>query len=560
MMGIAGPIQTYRLQLVSALAAGAILFALAIIILAQLLLFDTKGTGQFTGIFNDPVISRTLVFTLYQAGLSTIISLFFGILLAWALANRPHFPFRRPLIALISSALVLPTLVVVLGLVTVYGRSGWLAAASTGMTGEPLPFSIYGLTGILIVHVFFNASFAARILLHRFEAIAPETHRLGFSLGMGFIQKSRTIDFPAIKNTLPALAVTIFLLCFTSFAIVLTLGGSPAYNTLEVAIYEAIKFDFDLPRAFQLAMVQIGVCIALVLMAAANTNVRIPASVPGASRSYRHLNSPRQKTVQNLIITGFAIFFISPLITIVIDGAGVQLLLIFSDPLFQRAFITSMLIAITSTLLALLFSLPLASAMVTLSAANRLNHLKFAPLLRQFLSVGAMLYLVFPALVLGLGFFLLFQKIGGDQTLWAAAIVVIANALIAIPFGVATLRPAIGAAAKRNDRLCASLGTGVWLRWRKIDWPMLKSDITYVAALAFCFSLGDLGVIALFGSEEFRTLPWLLYQKFGSYRTDDASAIALVLLLIVITVFTFAQKRTSPKQSHPKQIDKERTT
>ena len=162
-----------------------------------------------------------------------------------------------------------------------------------------------------------------------------------------------------------------------------------------------------------------------------------------------------------------------------------------------------------------------------------------------------MLYLVFPALVMGLGFFLLYQSLGGNPVIWAACVVTLANALISIPFVFAVLRPAIQGAAKKHDRLCASLGLGRWTRWLHIDWPALKSDVTYSAALAFCFSLGDLGVIALFGSEEFRTLPWLLYQNFGSYRTHEASAIALVLLILVIGVFWVAQlSATSAAKEH----------
>jgi thiamine transport system permease protein len=100
-----------------------------------------------------------------------------------------------------------------------------------------------------------------------------------------------------------------------------------------------------------------------------------------------------------------------------------------------------------------------------------------------------------------------------------------------------------------HDRLCASLNLGWWMRWKMVDWPMLRNDLTYVSALAFCFSLGDLGVIALFGSDEFQTLPWLLYQKFGSYRTHEASAIALVLLVLVFAAFWLAQAATKKVKS-----------
>jgi thiamine transport system permease protein len=70
-----------------------------------------------------------------------------------------------------------------------------------------------------------------------------------------------------------------------------------------------------------------------------------------------------------------------------------------------------------------------------------------------------------------------------------------------------------------------------------VEYPYIKSSLGYVFALAFCFSLGDLGIIALFGSDEFTTLPWYLYQLMGSYRTTDATGVALVLLVLVLSVF-----------------------
>ncbi len=542
--------EPYRISLLAGILATFLLIALAVLILVQLLMFKDSQSGSLTAIFSDTRIAKTVLFTIVQAGLSTMLSLALGIILAWSLANRRKFPFRNLLNTLISSALVLPTLVVVLGIVTIYGRNGWLAGLSLGVTGEPLPFSIYGLSGILIAHTYFNASFAARILLHRFEAIPDERHKLGFALGMGFWKKLKIIDLPAIIDALPALAITIFLLCFTSFAIVLTLGGSPSYNTLEVAIYEAVKFDFDLPLAFQLAMVQIAICIFLVVLTSARAKTSAPPSSANNGTGFEHLLSPWSRWFQSLTIALFALFFITPLLAIVIDGLGPQLVTIFADPTFLRALLTSIVIATASTIVALAFSLTIASALVTLSSPDRLGGMKLARVATPFLSIAAMLYLVFPALVMGLGLFMFSMKVGGNPTLWAAAVVTIANALFATPFAVTALRPAILGAAKKHDRLSASLGLGRLLRLKLIDWPALKKDVAYVAALAFCFSLGDMGVIALFGSDEFKTLPWLLYQKFGSYRTQDASAIALVLLILIIVVFSLTQVMSDKEQSN----------
>ena len=537
----------WRASLNTGIIAGIFLLLLATIILAQLI-FNPYSQGV-SGLFSfDPQIVKILTFTAYQAALSTALSLALGILLAWALSHRRQFPFRNLLISLISSALVLPTLVVVLGLVSVYGRNGWLAEISQTVGGQGLPFSIYGITGILIAHVFFNASFAARILLHRFEAISPNKHKLGAALGLGFWTRVKTIELPAIAPSLPGLAVTIFLLCFTSFAIVLTLGGSPTYNTLEVAIYEAVKFDFDLPKAFQLAVVQIVICIALVMMANTKTNLKTNASNSARQNVFPLIDSTKLTLAHRLIIVIFSLFFIVPLIAVISDGVGENLLLIFADPVFQRTAITSLIIASLSTVIAVVLSYLISSAIVSLTLQHRAAKNRFAKPLEILLSVSTMLYLVLPALVMGLGFFILFQKIGGNSVLWSGTVVILANALIAIPFAVATLRPALFSIAKKHDRLATSLGLAKRLRWRLVDWPVLRPDITYVSVLAFCFSLGDMGVIALFGSDDFKTLPWLLYQKFGSYRTHDAAAIALVLLIIVLSVFWFAQRNINERE------------
>ena len=163
-----------------------------------------------------------------------------GVLLAWALSHRTRFFGRSIYIALLSSALVLPTLVVALGIVTVLGRYGWINDALRGLQLPGFDPFIFGLAGIVLAHVYFNASYVARTLLNRFESIPTEQRKLTRSLGLNAWQRFRMLELPAISGTLPTLSITIFLLCFTSFSIVLVLGGSPKYNTLEVSILSLI--------------------------------------------------------------------------------------------------------------------------------------------------------------------------------------------------------------------------------------------------------------------------------------------------------------------------------
>jgi thiamine transport system permease protein len=105
---------------------------------------------------------------------------------------------------------------------------------------------------------------------------------------------------------------------------------------------------------------------------------------------------------------------------------------------------------------------------------------------------------------------------------------------MAIPYASRILAPALAEAAQSHDRLCASLGISGWNRFRRIDWPALKRPLGLAFAFAMALSLGDLGAIALFGSESVRTLPLLLLQRMSSYRTADAAGLAGLLALLCL--------------------------
>ena len=127
--------------------------------------------------------------------------------------------------------------------------------------------------------------------------------------------------------------------------------------------------------------------------------------------------------------------------------------------------------------------------------------------------------------------------------LFAAAplMVVAVNAVMAMPFAIRAIRPAYDAAGERNDRLCMQLGIAGWTRLRLIDWPELRKPLLTGFAFAMALSLGDLGVIALFGSDAVQTLPYLLMQRMGSYRTADAAGLALILAVLCFLLMMVAE-------------------
>ncbi len=159
-------------------------------------------------------------------------------------------------------------------------------------------------------------------------------------------------------------------------------------------------------------------------------------------------------------------------------------------------------------------------------------------LLRTGIGVPAYAYLAVPAVVLSLGAFLLVRDLGILPETAAPIVVLLANALLSLPFALATLAPPLDAIATTRGKLIRSLGLGGWRQFRDVEWPLIGREAGIVLALSFCFSLGDLGVIALFGTQDFATLPLAMYRALGAYRTNDAATIAALMLIMTIIAFT----------------------
>jgi thiamine transport system permease protein len=490
--------------------AVATLVLIATLLLAGLLPVALIGIGDGSRLVTliDAYFLRVLSFTLLQASLSTLLSVGIAVPLARALARRA-FVGRGLLLRLFALPLAMPAIVVILGIVQVYGQSGWLGM----VLGRPL--DIYGLGGILLAHVFFNMPLAIRILLARLEAVPAESLRLSRQLGLTPAAHWRHVEWPALREVLPQTASLVFLLCAASFAVVLTLGGGPGATTLEVAIYQALRFDFDPGRASLFAITQLLLSfpLALLVLGMAGRLPVLPAIRLGERRPTGE-EQGNQLIDWSLIALG-AVFVGAPILAVILEGVRAE----FAWSSLGEAMGTSLLIAGTAA------AASVACAWVMAQSAARLR-----PVAAAILDGGSLLGLLIPPAVLATGWFLVALRLGALDGL-ALAMVAAMNALMALPFTYAALRPASARAARQHDRLCLSLGISGWTRLRHIELPAMMKPLGLAVALGFAVSLGDLTAITLLGSQDLTTLPALIYRQMGSYRLEAAAGTALVLLV-----------------------------
>ena len=463
---------------------------------------------------SDPYLLHVIAFTLFQATLSTALSVIIALPIARALARR-RFPGRAMIVRLFALPLALPSIVVILGIVGVYGARGWLGGL----------FQLYGLTGILIAHVFFNFPLAARLLLARLEAVPAESFRLAAQLGFRDRDVFLRIEWPQIAPALPGIATLIFLLCTASFAVVLTLGGGPSATTLEVAIYQALRFDFDPARAASLALAQLAICGLLTAFAGKFAGISY-----GAPPLRRYLmrfdgrNAPARFADGLALALGLAVL-LPPLAAMVFAG----LVGLSASPGIFMATATSLGLAMAAALTGLALGWPLAQLAARSARANRA------------FSVASLAALFMPPAVLATGWFILLSRYS-DVTGLAPVLVIAMNGLMALPFVYGTLAPALRQAAAANDRLCAGLGLTGFTRFRIVDLPTLRKPLGLALLMAAIVSLGDLTAITLFGTQDFTTLPSLIYRQMGSYRMEAAAGSALILALFALGLITLAER------------------
>lgn len=477
----------------------------------------------------DAYLRRVLVFALAQAGVSTVLSLALGAALALALARR-SFPGRDVALAALGAAAVMPAIVVVFSVVAVYGRSGYLGEA-LALVGSPARPSPFGWTGILIAHVFLNASLCARVFLDALARAPAEHWRLSATLGFGPAATFRHLDWPILRSELPGLGGLVFLLCFTSFAIVLTLGGGPGKATLEVAIFEALRVELDFARAAALAGLQLAVCLSLTLLLHwAVTKAPIaPTQLVSAPRP--DAADPRLRRL-DVAVLALGAALVLPLLAATLSGLPALPLVLDAD--LARAAATSAGIALVSATIACVLATALAGA-AEAARARRARRIADA------YDLLPALVLAIPPFALTAGLFLALRGLVPPlQAGWV--LLPLVNALGALPFAYRFVAPAIATTGARYGRLAAMLGLEGRARLAIVDWPTLRRPLAGAFAIAAALSFGDFGIVALFGGGALRTLPYLLYERLGSYRLDEAGAIALLLVAAAFALSAVAAR------------------
>lgn len=506
------------------------------------------GRGLSPDAFSLPnlqLAAGVLGFTVYQAVLSTLLTLLVGLPAAVLFADYT-FPGKSLLRALTAVPFMLPTVVVAAGFNALLGPRGWLNLTlmhSLGLASPPISF-IGSLGAILLAHVFYNTTIVIRIVGGALAGFDPRLGLAARSLGADSRRVWARVLIPLLRPSLVAASLLVFLFDFTSFGVILLLGG-PSFATLEVQIYIQALQLLNLPLASLLSFIQLLCTIAFsVLYTQMIVGARVQTAPRAATQNVRRANGPRHRLFVGLMVGILCLLFVLPMLALPLRSVSrldadrgergpvrsgfttdyyTELFVNRRDSLFYvppvQAAGNSLIYATATVVLSLSLGFP---AAIALAKPGRLERI-LDPIL--ILPLGA------SAVTLGLGFILTFGR-------WLAYpwMVPLAHTLVALPFVIRTLQPALASLPERLRQAAASLGASPLRSWLAVDWPIVRRATLSAVGFAFTISLGEFGATSLLTRPEYPTIPIAIYRFLAQPGgLNYGQAMAMATLLMVLT-------------------------
>jgi thiamine transport system permease protein len=501
-----------------------------------------------------------LRFTFYQAALSTLLTFLLG-LPAAVLFARFDFRGKGLLRALTAVPFMLPTVVVAAGFNALLGPRGFSSFlfhfSSFQFTGT--------LTAILIAHVFYNTTIVIRIVGNALTHLDPRLEQAARTLGADSLRVWTRLTLPLLRAPLLAAGLLVFLFDFTSFGVILLLGG-PQFSTLEVEIYVQSMQFLNLPMAALLSLIQLLCTLVFSALYSRVVTKSVVVSAPKPSTARRPKSLSERAFAIGMTILLFA-FFVLPLISLPFRSLArleadrgqrgdvtygltadyyTELFVnrrgsVFYVPPIEAAR-NSLGYAAATVGLSLLLGFPAASALVR---PNRLTRL-LDPLL--LLPLGA------SAVTLGLGYIVTFNqpflRTAQHATLLTSPFIIpLAHTIIALPFVIRTLQPALASIPERLRHAAATLGASPLRVWQAVDWPIISRAVLAAATFAFTVSLGEFGAATLLARPETPTLPVAIARFLsqpGGLNYGQAMAMSTILMAVTLVGIVLIERVRLP--------------
>lgn len=476
-------------------------------------------------------------------------SIAIGIPIAYLLSNFT-FPGRRIIKSLLIVPFTLPPITVALGFILIYGNSGIIneTLMNVFQLSEPPIRILYSLPGIVLAHAFYNAPIVARFLTSSWERIPNRFEESAQSMGAPKWHIFARINLPMLMPALLSGATLAFIYSFLSFPIVLAIGGA-RFATLEAEIYRRAMVQIDYSTAAALASLALLVALVFTILYLLVERHYSRRQLPVANRRMHSLSKQLGKSEWfvrfsiPLMFLAALFFYVAPLTAIVVDslsksiGNQVILTLDWYGAVFNPSYssliaaspLASILNSLTFAVAAMIIALAIGIAISVLLNKKRgvskllLEGLSIAPLAVSSVAFGLALLWTFTRPPL---------HISGT---WIA--IVIAHSVLAIPFVIRAVRPALSQFQQNLIDAARSLGASSSRAGFDIVLPLLKGTLLTAAVFAFAISIAEMSATIMLTQSDLLTMPVSVYYLLGSRQFGAASAMSVLMMLVLSVSF-----------------------
>ncbi|MCP4693585.1 MAG: iron ABC transporter permease [Desulfobacterales bacterium] len=491
---------------------------------------------------------RILWFTFWQAAVSTLLTLAAALPGAWVFA-RYRFRGKQMIQSLTAVPFVLPTVVAAAAFHALLGPNGllntWIGRWLN--LSEPFLQIHHTVWFILLAHVFYNYTVVFRIVGGFWANLSQRPGEAARMLGASPWQVFWKITFPLLRPAILAASLLVFVFCFSSFGVILILGG-PRFATIEVEIYRQAVHYFNLPMAAALSLVQILFTFVLMWIYSRLQRKTSVAVIPeSAAVAQREVKSGRDKLLVGVNLGVMGLLLGSPLLALLLrsvqthDGFSAAFYAALFTNRSQSIFFVPPIEAVAYSVgfaaiaLGLAVFLGLCAAVYLAGPRSRISSV-LDPLF--------MLPLATSAVTLGFGFILALDRPPLD--LRASIIIApLAHSLVAFPFVVRSILPALRSIPKSLREAAWLLGASPWRAWRAVDLPIVGRALAVGAVFAFTISLGEFGATAFVARPQTPTMPVAIYRFLsqpGALNHGQAMAMSSLLMMVTAAGFLFLEK------------------
>ena len=492
-------------------------------------------SSGFARVFSDPDVISAMWFTTWQAVVSTIATIALAIPAAYVLYRRSirGSQFYR---AVITIPLVLPTIVVAIifssfqkahELYSKFGMSFWFEN------------KIYW---IIVAHVFINFAIAVRTIGSMWAGLDKSPEESAAIAGAGRIRIFWSVSAPMLRPAIISAAALVFLFCFTSYGVIVVLGGGQI-TSIETQISIAALQFLDLQKASILALAQTAITLLAFSVGQkfSRGSTGLDQLTDSDSPSQRVDKRDRPAVLLTLIfIYGVIIIPIALLLARAFEtsiGIGLDNFVNLSGQgerdLLNINVWQAGVNSLRNLAVALSIAMPI-GLVVSFLTSRRVNSNPSERAIRVFDS-AFMLPMGVSSVVLGLGFLVTFSA--GPLPLRSSWVILpLVQALISLPLIIRVLQPALLGIETEQLEAARTSGANSWQIWWQLELPMISPALKTATVFAILVSIGEFGAASLLVTGDQATLSTVLAQLIS--RPGGANygmAMAMSALLIVGT-------------------------